>query len=116
MRFYSLRSLKGKEFIQFPSPSGVTTMVTLSLQLRDSEPAAFIPPPPGVTSNFVDPPNRGYVVLIPAFVFAALSFVFLVLRVYTVRIITRKQGVADCKCFQSLESAIRVLTFMLQTL
>ncbi|KAH8898891.1 hypothetical protein GQ53DRAFT_836886 [Thozetella sp. PMI_491] len=70
-------------------------MATLRFHRRDSLPATFIPPPPGLTSNFVNPPDQSYIVLVPAFVLAALSLVSLTLRGYAVGVIVRNWGMAD---------------------
>lgn len=54
-------------------------------------------PPPGVTPNFIDPPNNGHVVIIVNTVFATISLLFVGLRGYTAICITRRVRTDDCK-------------------
>ena len=61
----------------------------------------IIPPPDGVTPNFIDPEySSGGIVPICA-VFLTLSTIFLVLRVYTKAHIIKIFGLEDCQ-FQKM--------------
>jgi len=56
-----------------------------------------IPPPAGVTPNFVDPPSLKHIVFITNSVFPFVSALFLAFRLYTTWFITRSPGLDDCK-------------------
>jgi len=88
-------------------------MATIRLPRGDSLPATLIPPPPGLTSNFVDPQDQAYIVLVPAFVLAALSLVSLTARGYAAGIIVRKWGITDCECLLIFSQMTRMLTSIL---
>jgi len=61
-------------------------------------------PPPGVTPNFINPPNRGNIVIVVNTVCASISLLFVGLRGYTSICITRRVRVDDCKpCHRSLQ-------------
>ena len=74
-------------------------MDSLVLSPRE-EVVGFLPPPPGVTPDFVIPPlggHRGQVVIIVLIIFSLVSTVFIGLRFYTCSFVTRKLGIEDCK-------------------
>ena len=50
------------------------------------EELAALNPPPGVTSNFINPPDKGPAVAAVASIFAGLAFSLVLVRIY-------------CKCF-----------------
>ncbi|EKG11401.1 hypothetical protein MPH_11491, partial [Macrophomina phaseolina MS6] len=64
------------------------------LSQRD-EAIRVMPPPPGITPNFVDPPSRAHVVIVVIIVFAALSALLTGLRLYTALSITRHVRIDD---------------------
>lgn len=55
-----------------------------------------VPPPPGRTSNFIDPESRSYQLYNLIAFLSALVFVTVSLRLYTRLKITRSFGVDDC--------------------
>jgi hypothetical protein len=58
-----------------------------------------MPPPQGVTGNFVDPPSRAHVLIIVTIVFATLSTLFTALRFYTALSITHHVQKDDCELY-----------------
>jgi hypothetical protein len=57
----------------------------------------LIPPPPGVTSNFVDPSDQIMKNIVVHTVFLTLSTFAIVIRIYTrMRISRVKLGIDDC--------------------
>ncbi|KAH7034022.1 hypothetical protein B0J12DRAFT_607953 [Macrophomina phaseolina] len=68
-------------------------MQSHTLQLRGI--AGVIPPPPGVTPNFVRPAFNGQGFLASYVVFGVLSTAFVALRLYTTRFITHRMGLDD---------------------
>lgn len=58
------------------------------------------PPPPGVTSNFIDPLSRAYQTRIAIGVMLALMVPLLFLRLYTRLRVTKTFGLDDCMSFQ----------------
>ncbi|KAH8723280.1 hypothetical protein GQ44DRAFT_315681 [Phaeosphaeriaceae sp. PMI808] len=69
-------------------------MHSFVLSLR-GENVGVIPPPPGVSPNFINPPSRQHVVLIINIIFTFVSALFVALRLYTTGIITRSVGIDD---------------------
>jgi hypothetical protein len=63
------------------------------------ENVGVIPPPPGLTPNFIGPPSLQHVVLIANIILPIISALFVALRLYTTGLITRSVGVDDCKYF-----------------
>ncbi|KAF2175405.1 hypothetical protein K469DRAFT_680082 [Zopfia rhizophila CBS 207.26] len=59
------------------------------------EKVGVIPPPPGVTPNFINPPSLQYIILIINIVFPFISALFVTLRLYTTGLILRKVGIDD---------------------
>ena len=55
----------------------------------------MLPPPPGVTSNFVNPESRGHLIQAGMYSVLAIMLVSLVLRIYT-RLRLRALGLDDC--------------------
>lgn len=55
-----------------------------------------IPPPPGVTSNFVNPANCGRLLVVTGSVLVGIMVVFIAARAYTKTFITRKFFWDDC--------------------
>jgi hypothetical protein len=72
------------------------SMYSLMLSRRD-EVVGAIPPPPGITPNFVDPPSRAHIVIVVNAVCSILSVSFVGLRSYTAVSITRQVRIDDCK-------------------
>lgn len=60
------------------------------------------PPPPGVKSNFVDPPSQAYIPRIFTYVTLPPMLLFIALRIYVRIFITHKFGLDDCKLFGTL--------------
>ena len=58
-----------------------------------------IPPPPGITPNFINPPSLQHVVLIANIILSVVSALFVALRLYTTGFIIRTVGVDDCRYF-----------------
>jgi hypothetical protein len=70
-------------------------MYSPTLSQRDE--AGVIPPPPGITPNFANPPSRAHAIIGIHIVCAILSTVFTMLRSYTVYFITRHVKIDDCE-------------------
>ncbi|KAI9847287.1 MAG: hypothetical protein M1837_002874 [Sclerophora amabilis] len=66
----------------------------------------LVPPPPGITSNFVDPPSRRQEVVVCVAVCLALSITFLLGRMLTRAFITRSLGWDDYTCVIATATAI----------
>ncbi|PVI04286.1 hypothetical protein DM02DRAFT_611547 [Periconia macrospinosa] len=64
------------------------------ISLRE-ENVGVIPPPPGVTPNFINPPSRQHIILITNIILPLVSLLFATLRLYTTGIITRSVGSDD---------------------
>lgn len=67
------------------SQNGLVQLVE-SLPKSSLEHIPALSPPPGVTSNLINPPDKGPAVAAVASVFAALAFCMVLIRAY-------------CKCF-----------------
>jgi hypothetical protein len=81
-------------------------MHSFELLMRE-ENAGVIPPPPGVTPNFTDPPTRQHIVLTINIVLPLFSFVFVVLRLYTTGFIICSVGSDDCKVLRFLYELVQ---------
>lgn len=57
----------------------------------------LVPPPPGVKSNFVNPPSTGNSVTITASIFLGFQIIFYGLRMYTRAFVAHKFRWDDCK-------------------
>lgn len=55
-------------------------------------------PPPGVKSNFVDPPSLANAIIAVSVVFLALMLIALTVRIYTKWILLRSLWWDDCEC------------------
>ncbi|KAH7176032.1 hypothetical protein EDB81DRAFT_771772 [Dactylonectria macrodidyma] len=75
-------------------PSSSQPMATLLLWRRDTIVGAS-PPPPGVTPDFENPPNKAYAIIIPNIVLAIISTVSVFMRLYTAWFITHQRGMTD---------------------
>ncbi|KAH8893929.1 hypothetical protein GQ53DRAFT_821803 [Thozetella sp. PMI_491] len=64
-----------------------------------------LPPPPGVTSNFVDPPSQAHIPKIVIYVTAPLMVLVLGIRLHT-RFKTRKLGWDDYLCIMSFAAVV----------
>ncbi|KAH8710143.1 hypothetical protein GQ44DRAFT_690258 [Phaeosphaeriaceae sp. PMI808] len=64
------------------------------LSQRDKA-VGVIPPPPGITPDFANPPSRWHVIIIVHIVLPIISTLFIGLRFYTARFITRHVRVDD---------------------
>ena len=53
-------------------------------------------PPPGVIPNFIDPPSQAHWVYVTLPICLAVSTPFLWIRLYTVFVILKSHGWADC--------------------
>lgn len=71
-------------------------LAEMSPSVLDALPA--LQPPAGVQSNFVNPEDRGYVLVSVATVIICIMICFFANRVYTRLFIVRKLGRDDCKC------------------
>lgn len=56
-------------------------------------------PPPGVTSNFINPPSLANVIIAVQAVFLTLMLGLVILRIYTRAYLTRSLGWDDCEHF-----------------
>ncbi len=75
-----------------------SVMPSFDLSLR-VENVGVIPPPPGVTPNFINPPSLQHIILITNIILSLVSAVFVILRLYTTGFIIRSVGIDDCKYF-----------------
>lgn len=64
-----------------------------------TENVGVIPPPPGVTPNFIDPPSLRQVVLNTNIILSIVSAIFVAFRLYTTGCILHSIGVDDCTIF-----------------
>ncbi|KAH8702770.1 hypothetical protein GQ44DRAFT_631348 [Phaeosphaeriaceae sp. PMI808] len=67
--------------------------------LQRDKAVGVIPPPPGITPDFANPPSRAQAIIIIHIVFTSISTLFIGLRFYTARFITRHVRVDDCRLF-----------------
>jgi len=74
-------------------PYHATTMAT---EEPDYSKIPVQPPPPGVSSNFVDPPDRDAAVAAVSALLIALSTTFVLLRLYTRLVLVRRFEIGDC--------------------
>lgn len=58
-------------------------------------PAAPAPPP--LTSNLVDPPSNGNIVIVPLSVFIVIATIFVLLRLYVRYFVQHALGLDDCE-------------------
>jgi len=58
-----------------------------------------LPPPPGVTPNFVDPDYNGLQIIISGIIFSILAISFLVARMYAKYYLLKQFNYDDCKPF-----------------
>ena len=58
-----------------------------------------LPPPPGVKSNFVDPPNNAPILYAISYVFFGITTLGVIARLYTVAVVMKKIHLEDCKFF-----------------
>ena len=70
-------------------------MDAAGLQLLEDIPA--LPPPPGVVSNFVNPPTLGPTLIAINAVFLPLTMIAVTIRIYVKGHIIRAIGWDDCK-------------------
>ncbi|KAL7755558.1 hypothetical protein ACKLNR_014656 [Fusarium oxysporum f. sp. zingiberi] len=63
-------------------------------QRDDSRPPAA-PPPPGITSDFLNPPSTAHKIIVVSVAFSVLSSLFIALRLYTILSITHQRGTDD---------------------
>lgn len=54
-------------------------------------------PPPGMTSNFINPSSIGNAIIIVNVIFVTLMFGFVTLRIYTKGFLSRSLGLDDCE-------------------
>ncbi|KAH7108852.1 hypothetical protein B0J11DRAFT_240172 [Dendryphion nanum] len=59
------------------------------------ENVGVIPPPSGISPNFINPPSLQHVILITNIIFPLVSTLFVTLRLYTTGIIMRSVGIDD---------------------
>lgn len=57
-----------------------------------------IPPPPGVTSNFVNPESCAHIPRIVIAISIPIMTICVLMRLYTRLFVTRTFGIDDCKC------------------
>jgi hypothetical protein len=68
--------------------------------MNSTESIVALPPPPGVTSNFVDPPFNGERIIIVGILFPILTIPFLAARFYAKAFLIRKLQLDDCTFHQ----------------
>lgn len=59
------------------------------------------PPPPGLPSNFTNPPDHGKTFAAVAITFLSLAVFIVSLRLYTQLTLLKRIDLDDCKCFGS---------------
>jgi hypothetical protein len=64
--------------------------------MNSTEPLVALPPPPGIKSNFVDPPFNGEKIIIVGILFPILTIPFLAARFYAKAFLIRKFQLDDC--------------------
>ncbi|KAI0897577.1 hypothetical protein F4806DRAFT_406754 [Annulohypoxylon nitens] len=64
------------------------------------------PPPPGQTSNFVNPPTQEATMIAVGVVMITITLAFVVLRLYTSFRVTQKPGLEDWLCITALVFSI----------
>ncbi|KAH7111824.1 hypothetical protein B0J11DRAFT_447400 [Dendryphion nanum] len=69
-------------------------MPSFGLSLRE-EIIGVLPPPPGVTPNFINPPSLQHIILITNIILSIVSALFVALRFYTTGCIIHSVGVDD---------------------
>ena len=69
-----------------------------------------VPPPPGVTPNFVDPPNDKDALNVLSSILLVFMMIFVVNRVYVKTMIVRKYSWDDCKLCSKIRSCLHMLT------
>ncbi|KAH6668450.1 hypothetical protein B0J14DRAFT_165038 [Halenospora varia] len=69
-------------------------MPSFDLLLRE-ENVGVIPPPLGVTPNFINPPSLQHIILITNIILPLVSVLFVILRLYTTGFIIRSVGIDD---------------------
>lgn len=65
--------------------------------MSSSPPLGGLPPPPGVTPNFVDPPSRQGQIIAAVGICLAFTTLLVCVRLYTVFCIIKSHGWADCE-------------------
>jgi len=65
--------------------------------MNSTEPTVALAPPPGVTSNFVDPAFNGQKVIIAGIIFPIITIPFLVARLYAKAFLLKKFQLDDCE-------------------
>lgn len=56
-------------------------------------------PPPGMTTNLVDPPSQQAAIIAVCSILIILTLFFVTLRLYSSFFVTRLPGAEDCKLF-----------------
>ena len=74
-------------------------MITFRAEGSPDEIVPASPPPPGVTSNWVDPESIASGLIVPNVVFMVLAIVAVALRMHTRVFLIHNVGYDDCKCF-----------------
>ena len=91
--FTLLHVVSPESFLRFPKmPPNVRQSLTSGHQ-----DTALVPPPPGVTSNFVDPPSNGLPFFVVTSILLVLVVVSVINRVYAKAFIIRKWTMDDCE-------------------
>ena len=72
-------------------------------------------PPPGVKSNFVNPPNMDFIVILTISICTSFSTIAILLRLYTKLFVIRKIVFEDCtfqrRCHFSFIDSSQTLSF-----
>ncbi len=76
--------------LQFPA--SIMSNPTAAMALMPAQ-----KPPPGLRSNFVDPPSQQGAIIAVCSVMVVLTLTFLCLRLYSSFVVTRSKGAEDCK-------------------
>lgn len=69
-----------------------------------------VEPPPGVRSNFVDPPTHNGLIITVAVLAVAFSTFFMCLRIYTRRFINHKLWWDDCQWLSRSRGTVYTIT------
>lgn len=68
-------------------------------------------PPPGVKSNFVNPPNMDFIVILTISICTSFSTIAILLRLYTKLIVIRKVVFEDCMLRFNVDAILDLLIF-----
>lgn len=62
------------------------------------------PPPPGVTPNYAHPRSWAWETYFTVSICLSFLIPFVLMRLYSRKVVTRSMGIDDCKVFRELEN------------